>query len=210
MDNFTRAKMPYTNFLQTRRIIASFDYADLSMSTFLHANLKNARFYENNLTTVNFSHANLQKTEFLQTRIEDSQLRSALSIRDARLPDGSLGKDPNLVKNGEADCNSSPRDSWKLQIGEIVTKVSDTNSSNCYYTLQSYDVGAVMLQRINLSNIWNYQLWPYSHAVFNATMGNTISIQLVAMNNSGTVLAQQNSSKLMYPENHLIKFFSLQ
>jgi hypothetical protein len=48
-----------------------------------------------------------------------------------------------------------------------------------------------MLQRINLSNVLNYDLWPYSQAVLGARMGSGISIQ---MNGIGKVFAKKDLS----------------
>ena len=185
-------------------MLVHFDGANLSMSIFLHANAKEARFSDVNLNMVNFTLANLQKTKFLDTRITDEQLKSALSIRDARLSKSRYLRDPNRIKNGYADCNSPLTDSWLLQTGRVIPMRTNENSSICHFTLQSLGSGAIMAQRVKLSNIWNSDLWPYSHAVLNAKMGNNVSIQLSGFNNIGEILGQRNASKYICTRHHSV------
>ena len=169
--------MSNTNFVQARRMIARFDHADLSMSDFSHANLKGAQFLNNNLIMVNFSHANLQEIDFTNTQLTESQIRSALSIQGVRLSNGTVLHNPNLINNGEVDCNNSHIGSWELKTGQVTRMMSSIGSS-CRFVLQSHDTGAVMLQRIKLSNVWNPRFWSYSKAVLNARMGDGVSIQM--------------------------------
>ena len=196
--------MQYTNFIQARRMLVHFGDANLSMSTFWHANAKGARFSNTDLNMVNFTLANLQKTEFPKTSITEKQLKSALSIRDTRLSTDTLGRDPNLIKNGYADCNSPLTDSWLLQTGRVIPMRSNENSSKCHFILQSLGSGAIMSQRVKLSNIWNSDMWPYSHAVLNATMGISVSIQLSGFNNIGKILGQRNASKYIFIRHHCL------
>ncbi|CAF4192822.1 unnamed protein product, partial [Rotaria sp. Silwood2] len=72
--SFRNIKASHTNFADARCMDAN-----LSMSIFSHVNAKNAVF---------------SNADFINTNITDSQLRSILSIRDARLPNGTLGHDP--------------------------------------------------------------------------------------------------------------------
>ncbi|CAF1662594.1 unnamed protein product, partial [Rotaria magnacalcarata] len=110
--NFGNAYIFYTELMQAHCIEAHFVQAILLHSTFSHANAKSAAFYRANLTDVDFSFANLYNADFADTQITDSELWSALSIRDALLPNGTIARDPNLIKNGEADCNISLVDHW--------------------------------------------------------------------------------------------------
>ena len=200
--------MPYTDFVQARRMLVHFVGTNLSMSTFWHSNAKGARFSKANLKMVNFTLANLQKTELSKTSVTDEQLKSALSVRDARLSNNTLGRDRNLIKNGDADCNSSITDSWLLQTGTVILTRSTTNKNKCHFTLQSLDTGAIMLQRVKLSDIWNSDVWPYSHAVLNAQMGIGVSIQIRSLNNIGKILGQRNSSRYMLTRDHSVHFLS--
>ncbi|CAF4261060.1 unnamed protein product [Rotaria sp. Silwood2] len=110
--------------------------------------------------------------DFTGTNITDGQLRSALSIHGARLPNGTLSHDTNLLNNSQADCNISLVDSWTLKTGNVTTMMSDKNNTNCQFTLQSLAIGATMLQRVNLLNKWDSKSWPYSQAVLSATIPN--------------------------------------
>ena len=200
--------MPYTSFIQARRMLVHFLNANLSMSTFWLANAKSTRFSSTQLGLVNFTLANLQKTDFSKTSITDEQLKSALSIRNARLSNKTLGRDRNLIKNGNADCNRSITDSWLLENGKVIPMRTNENSSKCHFILQSLETGAIMLQRVNLSGIWNSNLWPYSHAVLNAQMGIGVSIQMRGLNDMGNVLDQRNSSRYMLTRDHPMYFLS--
>ena len=200
--------MQYTDFVQARRMLVQFVSANLSMSTFWRANVKGTRFISTNLKMVNFSLANLQKTEFSKTLITDKQLKSALSIRNARLSNKTLGRDRNLIENGNADCNSSITDSWLLQTGTVILTRSTKNKNKCHFTLQSLDTGAIMLQRVKLSDSWKSDFWPYSHAVLNAQMGIGVSIQMRGLNNIGKILDQRNSSRYTLTCDHSVHFLS--
>ena len=136
--------MQHTNFEQARRLLADFVDTNLFMSTFWRANAKGAHFREVGMRMVNFTLANLHRTEFWETSITDEQLKSAHSIRAARLINGTLARDRNLIKNGYADCNSPLSDSWLLQTGRVISAMSSEDSSNCQFTLQSVGIGAIM------------------------------------------------------------------
>ena len=198
--------MQYTDFVQARRMLVHFVSANLSMSTFWHSNAKGARFSRADLKLVNFTLANLQKTEFSKTSATDEQLKSALSIRNARLSNKTLGRDRNLIRNGNADCNSSITDSWLLQTGTVILTRSTKNKNKCHFILQSLDTGAIMLQRVNLSDIWNPDFWPYSHAVLNAQMGIGVSIQIRGLDNIGEILGQRSSSMYTLTRDHSVHF----
>jgi len=207
LANFSGAWMPYTNFTEARLMIVSFDSAHLSRSVFRHANVKDAQFLDSILDMVDFTRANLQKTNFTKTQITEIQLRSALSVRGARLPDGMPGRDSNLINNGPVVCDSSLVGGWELQAGKITRKMSNVDSS-CYFVLQSYDSGAVMLQRINLSEVWDSHLWSYSQAVLYARTTNGVLIQLNGMSRRGKIIDQRQSSKFRYADNSIHIFYS--
>lgn len=196
--NFQYAVMSHTNFVQTQCKMANFDHADLSMSLFVHANAKGALFIGANLTNVNFSFANLRMANFTNTLITDSQLQSALSIRDAQLPNGRLGRDPNLIKNGHASCNISVANNWQLQHGNITAVTLDTDPSNCQFASQSDVVEAIMSQKINLTLFWNTTYWKYCRVSLFARMTTGVIIQLRGMTNNRKVLDQSFLSRLKY------------
>ncbi|CAF2063444.1 unnamed protein product [Rotaria magnacalcarata] len=190
--NFSYANISYTNFMRAHCVGAYFARAILFHSTFSYANAKSTVFYRANLTDVEFSFANLYNADFADTQMTDSELWSALSIRDALLPNGTIARDPNLIKNGEADCNISLVNHWIVALGSVTTSMFDQRKNNCYFLLQSDDIGAKMFQRVKLSKLWDFNSWPRSQAVLNARMSSGVSVQLRGMSNIGEVFAQQN------------------
>ncbi|CAF1158305.1 unnamed protein product [Adineta ricciae] len=190
--NFEDTIMPSSSFMQTRRMDVNFDRADLVESIFCHANARAARFYSSDLTRVNFTSANLQRAKFINTTIMENQLKSTLSIHDAQLPDGTLGRDSNLIMNGDANCNSPISQNWQLKVGNIMVMMSDQAKNNCYFGLESYSIGAVIAQSINLSSVWDSHMWSHSQAVLNAKMGKGVSIQLNGIDSNGKLIDQRN------------------
>lgn len=196
--NFKKAQISYADFQRTTCIATSFDNADLFKSTFRGANVKHTSFYGANLTNVDFSGANLYKVDFTNTKVTGSQLQNALSIQDVKLPDGTLAIDANLIKNDQADCNISVVNSWTLEKGNITTLRSDTNSTDCWFTLQSLATGAAMLQRVDLSKKWDSNTWSYSQAILTARMSTGVTIQLRGISSSNIILARETLSKFQY------------
>jgi hypothetical protein len=170
---------------------ARFDRANLTMSSFKNANAKGAVFNSANLIDVNFAFANLQNADFMNTMVTDSQLKSALSIQNARLPNGTLGQDTPLIKNGNADCSIAVAKNWQLKMGAVTTVVSRIDESNCIFALRSNDIGATMSQRVNPSGAWNQSLWKTLRVTLRARMTSRVSIQMEARSRTGKVLDQQ-------------------
>ena len=163
---------------------------------FFNANLKNATFNGAILSYVDFSRANLAQADLFNTRLRDSQLQSALSIRGARLPNGSLGRDPNLLRNGHADCNMSVHTNWQVREGDVATIQSPTGQNGCHFVSQPSNIEASMWQRINLTNLWDSNLWDKSRALLFARLGNGVSIQISGESANGTVLGQARLSEI--------------
>ena len=184
--------MPHTKFERTRCIAAHFDRANLSQSIFYQVNAKNAFFKNADLTNANFPLSNLHKADFTGTKITSSQLQSALSIRDALLPNGTYVNDSNLIKNGNADCNIPFLLTWTLTYGNIAIMQTETDFNNCHFVLQSDDVGGSMYQKINLTH-WNSGFWKYSLAVLEAQMTSEVSIELSEKNENGAIIDKKIS-----------------
>ncbi|CAF4698016.1 unnamed protein product, partial [Rotaria sp. Silwood2] len=193
--DFRYAQISRTSFEQTSCTAARFDHANLSNATFRYADAKGASFIRIDLINVDFSHANLYKADFTGSNITDSQLRRALSVQDAKLPNGTLAREPNLINNGQANCNVPVVGSWKVEIGNVTAVMVDENITNCQFTLQSVATGATMSQLIDLSSNFHKNSWPHSQAVLNARMSIGVSIHLRGINSSGQILVQQNFSK---------------
>jgi uncharacterized protein YjbI with pentapeptide repeats len=163
---------------------------------FNYANLKNASFRGAALNGTNFSFANLQKADFTNTTITDSQLWSALSIRDAKLPNGTLGHGHNLVKNGDADCNITLAQDWRVQNGSIAVAATEKSRNDCQFSLQSLATGAVMSQRVVLAQFWDSSIWTNSTVELQVHMSNGVLIELSGTISNGTVLNKTVASKL--------------
>ena len=194
--DFRYANMTNVTFKQAGLRKSRFDYARLAFSSFWHANAKGASFHGADLRTADFSRANLKQADFTNTSITDRQLLSALSIRDARLPNGTLARDPNFLKNGCADCNTSVRQNWQIREGNVVATSSGTDPSHCHFAAQASDRETAMLQRINLTAVWDATFWSYTKAVLLARMGNEVSVQIGGISNTGRVIARRTLCKL--------------
>jgi uncharacterized protein YjbI with pentapeptide repeats len=171
-----------------------FDKCEFGETDFRYANLKNSSFHSAIWTEANFSLANLQNTDFTNSTITDSQLQSALSIQNAKLPNGTLGLGRNLVKNGDANCNISLADHWQVENGTVGIVATTKDPSQCQFGLQSVATGAIMSQRIALIGIWD-SFWLTSNVELQAQMSNGVSIELISKNNNGTVYDRQIASE---------------
>jgi uncharacterized protein YjbI with pentapeptide repeats len=147
------------------------------------------------LSNVNFSQANLQNADFTGTRLTWDQLRDAVSIRDARLPNGTIARDSNLIENGNAQCNLSLAANWKLRTGNVTIDRSDEHTNNCRFVGQSYGMGATMWQRINLVTAPKAYFELYPRAALSARMSSGVSIQLSGQKGTETIFSANNLSK---------------
>jgi uncharacterized protein YjbI with pentapeptide repeats len=190
-SNFRHANMPHTIFEKCECRRVDFSYANLSGSVFWNANLENVSFQNADLAYVNFSGANLWNADFTNTTITDSQLQSALSIRNAKLPNGTLGRARNLIKNGDANCNIKSLYPWHVQNGSIMVVASKKNLNDCQFVLQSNVIGATMSQRIHLGDIWDSTLWTTSNVELHLNNSSGISTNIYGLSNNGTVIQKK-------------------
>ena len=145
--------------------------------------------------TGDLSYANLQDTDLTNTTITDSQLQSALSIRNAKLPNGTLGLGRNLVRNGDADCNISLIDHWRIHNGSIAVTSSTKDQNQCQFSLQSAANGATMSQRINLVDIWDSSFWENSSVELHAQISGNVSLELISESSHGKLVNKGFRSK---------------
>ncbi|CAF4106811.1 unnamed protein product [Rotaria magnacalcarata] len=191
---FKYAVVSNANFQQSSCVASIFDYGSLSYCNFSHSNLKDATFKQATLSQVNFSRANLYKTNFTGANMAKSELDNTLSIQDAILTNGIRGHDENLISNGQADCNISHISGWTVSNGNITSVISNSSNSNCQFTFQSLSTGATMYQRVNLSDKWDSNFWPYSQAVLSAKMSVGISMELKGIKNDHSVSSKETLS----------------
>ena len=102
---------------------------------------------------MNFAGTNLWNVDLTNTTITDDQLHSALSIRNTRLPNGTLGRARNLIRNGDAICNIWTLNPWHAQKGQIAVVTSKDDPSDCQFVLRSSRIDANMSERIDLVNV---------------------------------------------------------
>ena len=153
-------------FVQCNCRMADFTSTNLTATTFSMANLKNVSFRNAILTNVNFFRANLWNADLTNTTITDRQLQSARSIRNARLPNGTLGRAQNLIDH------------------EFIYSRLVKNSN----------VTAIQ-QRINLAKFWDPDHWPDSSVELHFCRISGLSIELRTLDSNGRVLHRQFSSK---------------
>ena len=204
MTNFSTAIMTKTYLTRTDCIAANFKNTNLSQSNFSEVNARDAIFTSADLTGVQFHLTNLLKADFTNATVNENQLNNALSIRDAMLPNSTIARYPNLIQNGEANCNISLVENWKLQSGEIMSKVE--NNNNCHFVLQSLNSGAVMSQILNVPSTCNSDFWTHCQVFVRANMGSNVFIQLRELNASKQILNQLSLGNDTYRdriENHL-------
>ncbi|CAF3478082.1 unnamed protein product [Rotaria socialis] len=104
-------------------------------------------------------------------------------------PNRTVLHDKNLINNGHADCIMPLNKSWTLKTGIISTAILTDRSTDCRFVFQSRRTGAIMFQRIDLSNKWNSAAWSYSQAVLSAEMSTGVQIELRGIDVNGSVIA---------------------
>jgi uncharacterized protein YjbI with pentapeptide repeats len=131
--NFTHAYMPD----------CVFQWTDLRESSFRYAVLPGARFENANVYNVDFTRALLAGAY-----LTAGQLDVVLSITNATLPDGSTGKNKNLVKNSQAQCSdiNGTISDW-ITNGNIFTNGNQLNN-DCAF--QAGTINATLQQFIDI------------------------------------------------------------
>ena len=130
-----------------------------------------------------------------KTNITDRQLQRALSIRNAKLPNQTLGQGRNLLKNGDANCGIPLQDHWQVINGSILVMTSNTNQTQCQFFLRSTTIGAAMSQKISLVDVYDASFWINSGIELRAEMSDGVSIELVSKNNDHLVLEKYVAGK---------------
>ena len=157
--DISHARMDYatlrtTNFYSARAIQTNFARAYMPDCLFQWATLREASFRSTVSPGSNFENADVQDVDFTLAflagaRITAGQLDTALSITNATLPDGGIGKNKNLLKNGHAQCTNSTETitDWIIS-GDIST---DGNQANNDCVFQAGEVNATLQQTININ-----------------------------------------------------------
>ena len=193
-NNFTAGKIIDSVFVECNCRMADFSYSNLSGSVFVNANLKKASFQNANLAQVNFTGANLRDADLTHTTISESQLRSARSIQNAKLPNRTRGRDRNLIDNGHAHCGTSNLTPWYIQNGDILIMPLKEDHTNCRFVLQSSSIHGTMSQRVSLKDVWDGSYWKNSSVELHFRRSSGVSLELSGHYNNGTVLKKETSS----------------
>ncbi|CAF3757715.1 unnamed protein product [Rotaria sp. Silwood1] len=125
------------------------DHGILIDSNFRRASLIEASFSLSDLTESDFSESNLNQSKYL-TQI---QLNQAFSISKAILPDGSIGKNINLIRNGNPTCDGSMMmniSQWIVPVQGSIIIVPQVNDSNCVFQATTSNI-THMNQSIDVS-----------------------------------------------------------
>ncbi|CAF0939130.1 unnamed protein product [Rotaria sordida] len=142
--NFHTAKAMQTNFSYAYMPDCIFQWADLTDASFRNTFLGGANFENANVVNVDFTGANL-----ISVKITPGQLNVVLSIAQAILPDGSKGKNRNLVHNGNASCTgiSGTIANWNSN-GDVFTKQDEFSTDECVF--QARKINATLQQTIDV------------------------------------------------------------
>ena len=194
-SNFIAGKIVDSLFVECNCRMADFSYSNLSGSVFVNANLKNVSFRNADLIRVNFTGANLRNADLTNTNISDRQLRSARSIQNAKLPNGTRGRDRNPIDNGNPHCGISDVAPWHIQNGDILVMTSKEDRNDCRFVLQSNSIHATMSQRVSLEGVWDGSYWRNSSVELHFRRSSGVSLELCGQYSNNTVLKKEISSK---------------
>ncbi|CAF4541571.1 unnamed protein product, partial [Rotaria sp. Silwood2] len=160
---FIETKLDYVDFSRSSIVRTDFSdavlrFADMEKINFFKANLRLATLLNTKLADAFFFQANVSMANFsfsimsAKTNISNEQLLSSASIRGAVLPNGSvITQDPNLLRNGNANCdNHSSMSDWEVRPPNTIIISSINNDSlNCVFTSLTKNT-SIMIQHVNL------------------------------------------------------------
>ena len=163
---------------------------------FSMANLKDVQLSGIDWRKVDFHQANLQRATFDDAVIDENLIRRARSVHDARLPNGTLARDRNLVRDGYDTRRFAGEQSWTIEQGFIDKESStDDEHDSCRYILSTRENSASMSQTVWLSSIWNSNDWPSSYAQLRVTASDGVIVEFVGLTNKGQIINQLTRSK---------------
>jgi uncharacterized protein YjbI with pentapeptide repeats len=177
-DNFILSNQTYIFHSTFRRaqmqnLIADFceffsvdmNGANLTDSTMFASQLTMSNLINTDFTRANLSMIDLEGSNMFNAIINDEQLHSAFSIENTILPNGTIAHDIPLIQNGDANCNLSIEQNWKIEPPySIIINKSINNQTDCIFIAnQSFTINTfrTMSQTINVTRfkpIFNYPL----------------------------------------------------
>lgn len=153
--DFSSAYLHSVDFQEVTLTSCLFIKADLSKTNFHRASLTNSVFRSARLINANFSLALLINVDFndadlTHAIISDEQFNSVFSLAGARLPNGTIGRNRNLIEYGAPSH-------WSVE-GEIKLTMDPLNHRYKYHAQRS---NTTMQQIINIDHYRNMmQLYP--------------------------------------------------
>ena len=142
------------NFFAAQATQTNFSFSYMPDSNFQYANLFQASFRSAYLTHVNFDAANVFEADFTRayligTNITAGQLDLALSIAYATLPDGSFGKNKNLIQKTSGQCTDASDNilHW-TSTGRVIVYGNQSNNE-CIF--QGLTVNSTLTQRLDIN-----------------------------------------------------------
>ena len=187
--------MPETIFEYATCVETLMTLGNLSLSNFRYANAKYINLQGSDLSKANFEHANLQEALLMNAKIADYQLQSAILIHGAQLNLTMKAYEPDLILNGQPNCSILSTEHWILKQGQVEVQMSEDNTNTCRFVLRSYDIGAIISQRINISNKWDFNPWSSSQAVLNGNISKNVTIELRQINSKQEIHSRMYLSK---------------
>lgn len=151
---FNNVLAPGANFYSAQAFQADFSSSYMPDARFEYANLHQATFRSAYLTGVSFDSANVYETDFTRAyligaNITAGQLDLALSIAYASLPDGSIGRNKNLIKKASANCTDNDGNIFQwTSTGRVVAEQNET-TKQCVF--QGLSVNSTLEQRLSIS-----------------------------------------------------------
>ena len=142
--NFYTARAIQANFSNSYMVDSIFQWADLRLASFRWAQLNGANFDSANVLDADFSRAVL-----IGANISPGQLSSALSIANALLPDGTLGKNVNLIRKDDGQCADVNGTILSWMSTGLVIASGNQSSEGC--TFQAKTINATLQQTIEIS-----------------------------------------------------------
>ncbi|CAF1524978.1 unnamed protein product [Adineta ricciae] len=136
------SNLHYASFIQANCDGAHFDGSDLSHAKIIHSYLRFASFIQADFFQANLTGSYLTQVNFTGSKnLNKEQLDAAFSISEAFLPDGTIGRNKNLVKYGHPMCNQSMNNSmWIISPQTQMIIMNQINRTNCAFQSRASDV----------------------------------------------------------------------
>lgn len=182
-----------TRFTSAKLVRSTFETCWCQQIDFTGADFKNAFFKNAQLTKSDFVFNHFENVDFTRASLRSDSLQNAVSIRDVRFPNGTLGYRQNWIENGDADCNRTSLDPWQIDNGNIA--IMHFNESQCHFADQSTTTPVMMSQKMSLKDMWDSSFWSSSFVDLQAEMSDGVSIDLLGTSTNGTIINQQSASK---------------